>query len=241
MKILLLIAFFFTQTSHAFILLDPEFELNDGTSAKVKVSQEGCVANGISDEKVAQAIKAAVEYWNDVPESSLKLSYKGKSTALLTDPSVPKNEIIVGCGDLPSLSILGATQNDYTNGSARVEMNEDVFTGSYNEDLFIGTVIHEVGHGLGLFHSNDPASVMTYAPHGWVDRPKYISQDDIDGVIYLYPNKSQLGGLLGSCSSFASSKTNDFNFFRDFLLGFIAMMGLCLLIQKAIKRVSKPN
>lgn len=237
MKSLIFLSLFLSQASFGFVLLDPQFELNDGTKAKVKVSKEGCVANGISDSKVASAIKVAVEFWNDVPESRLKLSYGGKSAALLTDNSIPKNEIIVGCGTLPSVQILGATQNDYTNGSARVKMNEAVYTGSYNEDSFVGTIIHEVGHGLGLFHSNDPASVMTYSENGWGDRPKYISQDDIDGVIYLYPNKSELGGLLGSCSSYAADKAPNFNFYWDFLLGFLAILGFSKLIQIGLKRV----
>ncbi len=237
MKFLLLLSVIVSVQAHGFVLLNPAFELKDGTSAKIKVSKEGCTANGIPDSKIVSAINRAVDFWNDVPESSLKLSYGGKSKAFLTDSSIPKNEIIIGCGSLPSVQILGATQNDYTNGSARVKMNAAVYTGSYNEDSFIGTVIHEVGHGLGLFHSNDPASVMTYADNGWGDRPKYISQDDIDGVVYLYPNKSQLGGFLGSCTSYSAESKPSFNFFSDFFFGFLFVIGISLLIQKIIGKV----
>ena len=237
MKFFIFTTLLLSQASYGFVLLNPAFELNDATNAKVKVSKEGCTANGIPDSKIVEGIKWAIEFWNDVPESRLKLSYGGKSSALLTDSSVPTNEIIVGCGPLPNLQILGATQNDRTHGSARVTMNEAVYTGSYNENSFIGTMTHEIGHGLGLFHSKDPASVMTYSDHDWVDRPKYISQDDIDGVVYLYPNKSQLGGFLGSCSSFSSSTTPTFDFYRDFLVGFLVVIGVSLLIQKGLKKI----
>lgn len=237
MKPILLLLFFIATTTHAFVLLNPKYELKDATKAKVKVSQEGCVANGIPDAKIVEGIKWAIEFWNDVPESRLKLSYGGKSSATLTDTRIPVNEIIVGCGPLPNLQILGATQHDRANGSARVAMNEAVYTGSYNENSFIGTMTHEIGHGIGLYHSNDPASVMTYADHDWVDKPKYISQDDIDGVVYLYPNKSELGGLLGSCSSFSAEKTPTFDFYRDFLFGFLAIIGVSALIQKALKKI----
>lgn len=211
----------------AFVLLDPIFHLKKPESVKVKVSSEGCTANGVSDGEVASAIKEAVDYWNDVPESRLKLSYGGKSGTSLASSTIPANEIIVGCGALASPQILGATQNDYVNHSAKVKLNDAVYTGSYNTDSLIGTVTHEVGHGLGLFHSQDPASVMTYSSHGWQNKPKYISQDDIDGIVYLYPNEKSLGGLLGSCSSFAGDGTPERpTFVFDLLAGLFLVLGI---------------
>lgn len=238
MKLFILFLIISSQASYGFVLLNPKFELHDGTKAKVKISSEGCTGNGIPDADVVKAIKWAIEFWNDVPESRLKLSYGGRSTASLSDSSVPKNEIIVGCAALPSLQILGATQNDRANGSAKVKMNQAVYTGSYNKNSFIGTLTHEIGHGLGLYHSNDPASVMTYADHDWEDRPKYISQDDMDGVIYLYPNEKALGGFLGSCSSFASDGEQSFHFFSDFLLGFGTLLAFAFALKKLSKKLS---
>lgn len=232
MKIFILILFIFSNFAQAFVLLNPKYELHDPETAKVMISSEGCTANGISDDKIAEGIKWAIEFWNDVPESRLKLKYGGKSSASLTDSRIPVNEIIVGCGSLPSLNILGATQHDRENGSARVKMNQAVYTGTYNENSFIGTMTHEIGHGIGLYHSNDPASVMTYADHAWVDRPKYISQDDVEGVVYLYPNEKQLGGFLGSCSSFASDKVTSSSFYIDMLIGFLGIFGISLALRK---------
>jgi hypothetical protein len=236
MKFVTIFCLMISFSAEAFVLLNPKFELHDGTKTKVKISSEGCTGNGVSDAKVSEAIKWAIDFWNDVPESSLKLSYGGKSSASLTDPSVPTNEIIVGCGTLSSAQILGSTQNDRTHGSARITMNKDVYTGSYNENSFIGTVTHEIGHGLGLFHSNDPASVMTYANHGWVDRPKYISQDDIDGVVYLYPNKAYAAGLLGSCSSFASNGKSSKSFYEDVILGLLGILLVTTVFQFLLKK-----
>lgn len=232
MKSLVFFLMLVSPVAHSFVLLNPKYELHNPATAKVKISSEGCTANGVSDAEVVEGIKWAIEFWNDVPESRLKLSYGGRSSASLTDSRIPVNEIIVGCGPLPSLQILGATQHDRENGSARVSMNEAVYTGSYNRNSFIGTMTHEIGHGIGLYHSNDPASVMTYANHQWVDRPSYISQDDMDGVVYLYPNKSELGGLLGSCSSFASDQEPTFNFMRDFFTGILAILCISGIINK---------
>ncbi len=236
MKTLILLTVLYSSASFGFVLLNPKYELHDPTSTKVKLSSEGCTGNGIPDRKVVEAIKWAIDFWNDVPESRLKLKYGGRSSASLTDSRVPKNEIIVGCASLPSVNILGATQNDRDNGSARVKMNSDVYTGSYNETSFIGTLTHEIGHGLGLYHSKDPASVMTYSDHDWVDRPKYISQDDIDGIVYLYPNEKELGGLMGSCSSFASEDGKHPKFFLDALLGFMFMFVVAFGLKKVLRK-----
>lgn len=237
MKKIFLPFILFSNFSYGFVLLNPKYELHDATNAKVKVSAEGCTANGISDGEIVEGIKWAIEFWNDVPESRLKLSYGGKSSATLTDSRIPKNEIIVGCGPLPNLQTLGATQHDRDNGSARVKMNEAVYTGNYNKNSFIGTMTHEIGHGIGLYHSKDPASVMTYSDHEWVDRPKYISQDDIDGVVYLYPNEKVVGGFLGSCSSFADDGKSEFGFYQDFLFGFLAILGISYFLRKFLGKI----
>lgn len=237
MKTLLFISLFYSTFSQAFVLLNPKYELKDPTKAKVMISSEGCTANGVSDGEIVEGIKYAIEFWNDVPESRLKLTYGGKSSASLTDPRIPVNEIIVGCGPLPNVSILGATQHDRENGSARVAMNEAVYTGSYNKNSFIGTMTHEIGHGVGLYHSKDPASVMTYSDHAWVDIPKYISQDDVDGVVYLYPNEAVAGGFLGSCSSFAADEGTKHHFYFDVFIGFLSMFAVAFIFKKIFKHL----
>jgi len=233
-KIYLGLALLTSLEASAFVLLNPKYELQDPDTAKVKISREGCEANGISNSKIEAGIQWAIEFWNDVPESRLKLKYGGVSSASLTDSRIPQNEIIVGCGSLPSINILGATQHDRDNGSARVKMNEAVYTGSYNENNFIGTMTHEIGHGIGLYHSNDPASIMTYREHGWVDLPSYISQDDMDGVIYLYPNEKSAEGFMGSCSSFAGDETADFSFIIEALLSFLSVIGVSFILRKLL-------
>ncbi len=239
MKIILFfLVFIFHTQAFAFVLLNPKYSLKDATKAQVKLSAEGCTAEGISDDEMVASINWAIDFWNDVPESRLKLSYGGRSTATLSDSRIPENEIIVGCDDdLPSVNILGATEHDRANGSARVTMNSNVYnTGSgYRKASFIGTMGHEIGHGVGLYHSNDPASIMTYANHAWVDLPTYISQDDVDGVVYLYPNESAVGGLLGSCSSFASDSQTPTHYPLDLLIGFLGVLMISGFVRWTLK------
>ena len=232
--IVLLFILTFQNPAFSFVLLNPKYRLKDPTKAQVKLSAEGCTSEGISDDEMVSSINWAIEFWNDVPESRLKLSYGGRSSATLSDSRIPENEIIVGCDDdLPSNNILGATEHDRANGSARVTMNSNVYNSgsNYRKASFIGTMAHEIGHGVGLYHSNDPASIMTYANHEWVDLPTYISQDDIDGVVYMYPNESSMGGFLGSCASFASDSRETKQFPFDFIFGFIGVLFVSVLLR----------
>jgi hypothetical protein len=52
-------------------------------------------------------------------------------------------------------------------------------------------IAHEVGHILGLGHSQDPAALMYYNAGG--KAALTLGQDDIDGISYLYP-RNELGG-----------------------------------------------
>lgn len=58
--------------------------------------------------------------------------------------------------------------------------------------LLLQVAIHEIGHLLGLSHSNDPSAIMyaLYAP----DRTT-LSQDDIQGVTALYGERSNVTEL----------------------------------------------
>jgi hypothetical protein len=230
----LFVALFIASHSHAFIIADKDYRLSKPESTTFKISSEGCAAAGISDEILKDAMERAAEIWNDAPESRLKIKVGSTSGTSVTSTTVPKGEVIIGCASLGAGSIGGETNQDKANGSARIKMNSDFFSGTQLVG-FVGTVVHEFGHAVGLTHSKDPGSVMTYEPNGWNYKPSYLAQDDVDGVVYLYPNEKQMGGLLGSCSSYAADGTDPqgpVGF--EFILGFFAI----LLIWKLVRKVT---
>jgi hypothetical protein len=53
--------------------------------------------------------------------------------------------------------------------------------------------MHEFGHGLGLWHSDDSTAVMT-ASQGYCDPRSTLGADDIAGVTFLYPPSSGSSG-----------------------------------------------
>jgi hypothetical protein len=223
--------------SQAFIMIDKNYRLSKPEDTTFKISSEGCTAAGISDAVLKSAMKRTAEMWNDVPESRLKVNVGGTSTTSVSSTTIPKGEVIIGCAALGDASLAGVANVDNANGSGRIRMNSEVFSASQLVG-FEATVIHEFGHTVGLGHSKDPASVMTYEPNGWNNNPAYLSQDDVDGVVYLYPNKEKvLGGLLASCDSYAADGgPSEGQISLDFIIGFLAVLGIWKLFCKIFKR-----
>jgi len=87
-----------------------------------------------------------------------------------------------------SYSAVGLTStlesSDGTLLAAPIYLNSDYFTAHSDPLLFFNTVLHEIGHFLGLGHSNYPNTVMD--PYLVMDHKLSLSSDDIAGVQYLY-------------------------------------------------------
>ncbi len=228
---LIVLAFLIPQASFAFILINTSYRLAKPSNTSFKISSEGCTAAGISDAILEANMRKAMELWNDVPESRLKFKFGGTSGTSVASGTIPAGEVIVGCEAMGAGDSSGVTNLDIANGSARIRMDSDDFSGS-DMTGFFGVLTHELGHAVGLTHSKDPASVMTYEANGWVD-PKYLSEDDAAGVVYLYPNKDkQLAGLLAGCSSYASEgPTSPAPFAGNLLAGFATALAVWALAR----------
>lgn len=68
--------------------------------------------------------------------------------------------------------------------------------GCSNEFSIEGVHVHEIGHGLGLGHSNVSGATMFPSVSACNNSPATISQDDADGILALYGDS---GGGGGSC------------------------------------------
>ncbi len=171
---------------------------------------------------------AVNDYWNQVPTSKLKLTASGFnsgtnniSTGILCSPTddqcissaggaliPPVDHIVVACNshsdNFSGNNVLAVTIPNKFRGTtikgAVILINDR--SGSAFRDLSrkdkIAVIAHEIGHAIGLGHSEDKAALMYYSTS---TQRKSLGQDDIDGVTYLYPVKFDGCGLVGGIIS----------------------------------------
>lgn len=169
--------------------------------------------------------KAAKQFWNSIPTSSLNIGLKDSyenisniNTGKLCSPTdstciqaamgdliPPVTDIVVACNG--RLDNFGATNvlavaipnnfdGKYIKGAIVLINDTSDFFRNMSRDDQIGVVAHEIGHALGLGHSDDTSALMYYRTTG---QRKKLGQDDVDGATYLYPMKMDGFGLLGGC------------------------------------------
>jgi Matrixin/IPT/TIG domain len=173
----------------------------------------GPLTPGDSFASIVSQIRAAAAVWNQVPQSSLRLSFGGLENAatLQTTPGID----LVFDDDMPP-GLLAETQptmpddlSSVSNGASfvkilrsRVQLRRDltVYNESSFSDVFFLTVVHELGHSLGLQHTLT-SGVMATAETRATTTAAPLSADDIAGLALLYPApgfQSSTGSIAGT-------------------------------------------
>jgi hypothetical protein len=173
------------------------FTLSNSSGVKGWANNEVTIvvnaSNCPSGVDVVGLIKGAMDVWNHVPTSSLKIKYGGTTTA-----TTDGNPVVAYC-ETNFQAVTGADQ-DSVPGVARGNGNSQLATGLLVLNVSSGNanianvssiglkvvVAHEIGHVLGLGHSQSADALMYYTYSLKTDLN--LSQDDIDGVTYLYPS-----------------------------------------------------
>lgn len=195
-----------SNTSEGFVLVYQDYRLANPTDTVVNIAAGGCQANGISNDELKNVVQTAIDqYWNTVAEANLVLRVGDEVSRTPTAGNAIAGEILIGCSALGASGPSGSALPDRSKGSAVIVLNATTLVpGGYTAEGLLGVVIHEMGHALGLAHSDDNASVMTYRSNSWSPGPTYLAKDDKDGIAYLYPYEGKLSGLLGGCSAIAA-------------------------------------
>lgn len=191
-----------------------------------------CASAGVTIYELEDMIGPAVDkFWNKVPTSNLKLSnggFKSNTTNINTgrlcaptdDDCItaagatviaPVKDIVIACNNnalnFGDASVIAVTIPNNFSGKkiegAVILINESstIFSTLSKSDR-IGVIAHEIGHAIGLGHTDDKAALMYYRT---VDQRKALGEDDMRGVSYLYPMQLDAGGLLGGCGTITNA------------------------------------
>jgi hypothetical protein len=206
-RILTFLAVLFSpMLSSGFVIIDRNYVLSS-PEATVNIAGQTCPGVGVTNDMLKEAVRISIEdFWNTVADSKLRLKM-GDVVSRTTYAELVPGEILIGCSTTGGPgSNGGAAQADVAKGSSFILLDTDIMAAGF--DRIVGVVVHEMGHSVGLSHSGDSASVMTYEAKGWGLRPSYLSQDDKNGVAYLYPTEGSSYGLIPGCSSQAHTLTS---------------------------------
>jgi hypothetical protein len=182
------------------------------------IADEGpsALVAGDSFQAVISEVRAAAAVWNGVGSSNIKLTYGGLFTEGRTD-SAPSIDVhfsddvppgLLAIGGPESLGVLSAGPNGsfYPITRAQLLLPTDMtqlpYYGpipSYSENFFV-TLVHELGHTLGLQHSL-ASSVMSTLTTSTSSKAAPLGPDDIAGISLLYPAgnyQSTVGSISGT-------------------------------------------
>jgi len=182
---------------------------DDGGSVSVfagAVPQSGVAGGGY------EQVQSALSTWNGDPGSRIAYVYGGTTSATAGFTAADGNNVILFNDpnhELPAFSCtnggvlaVGGIQNpdsfptSTVNGTVFLITKEcDVIVNS-GLDCFLATatgpndlaevLTHEIGHTLGLGHSDDPNALMYFLCH-CDGRGAFLTDDDRNGVAFVYP------------------------------------------------------
>jgi hypothetical protein len=246
-----LLTFIISKSAFSFTLNNTVNASFAQDEVKVNIASHSCSNLGITNEELLSlAEEAGARYWNKVPTSRVRL-VRGEIINVATDfqtglvcssltngscninsALVVSNDITISCNtNLANFSnsnlVLGVTVPNNVSGrtinGALFLINDDPansFAGKSPSEK-IAIVAHELGHALGLGHSNFDKNLMYFQS---LESRTALGPDDVDGITYLYPVEQPTGGC-GTIGNITPPTSKG-----PFLLTFVLALAISLLV-----------
>ena len=211
----------FNTSSGPYNPIVKKFNLNalNNNTVPYFISNQGPVntVQGDSYQGIVSEIRAAADVWNSVSTSQIRLGYGGLFTAgttetapgidVLFDDDIPPGIVALG-GPMTTGGLVGYDANG--NAFIPIVRSKLVLHGDFSlirsdqrasySELFFVTLVHELGHTMGLQHTLT-SSVMATQTTSTSTRATPLGADDMAGISLLYPASGYLattGSINGS-------------------------------------------
>jgi MYXO-CTERM domain-containing protein len=170
------------------------------TSLPMKFNIHSAPANGTTAAQTQAAVRAAYKTWSDVSCSY----YKAQDLGVVNMPTGNGNDYVntnVWRSAWPAnlgQTALGVTQTKYDPYSGKILDADTHYNPNYNwavdgspwKSDVQAVATHEIGHQLGLDHSQYQDATMFYATGPGDTSQRSLHSDDIAGICHLYPTGS---------------------------------------------------